>query len=1603
MWIRQDAWGQLSSASATLSPILLDAALKGLALLALTGLVTLAMRRSSAAARHLIWFLGIVSLLILPILSATLPAWHILPGWTMSIAPAAEVPPTPSLADLPAPLADAQEVPPVPSLAVLPTPQPAASPSSSRSNRDRPDIVGIAPSLPPPASSSSLPWRSWLLIAWLGGTSVLLAKIVLGFLALRWLEHRSSPLADPSWFALLQKLSRELGLRRPVELLTHPAKTMPMTWGVWKTRLLLPAESMTWPVDQRRAVLLHELAHARRWDCLTQLVTQFACAVYWFHPLIWLGWHCMQTERERACDDLVLSTGAKASAYAEQLLHIASDMPTLRFSAAAIAMARPSSLEGRLLAILDVTRNRCAITWSMAVLAALLLGGLAVSLAIVQAESIGPDAPANQPLAQGADELADRFTSALARQNLPFLDKQKLADLRARLRQFAADRLPEKLPADRQHALLQAIDQYVEVNFRTPADADSLSRLYLRFPDAVMTFQWQLWLVAHREPLNLEQEAQRQAQHQWVRQFIRSLPSKQGRTHAEVLASMEESLVDPLDVLFSTPMDPAMFQRFKQTMQGDSVAHDLAFAKAHCVSSAMNLRYRTVESFSLPFQDRLVTWGQASGRVELSFASNQSYAGQMLAVDDVETSREILDVLEPSLLRFPADVKGESGLDRWLAQQGRGHVGYDDANGGGLFGVRGTKLLELTVHTWMDADQLTASDLQALLQQKGQHVVSLVELQKGHQADPWAQSFVGVLTGDGKLAVVSVSLPVGPGSGVLLHARPRPPASAPVRPWLRAKPVYQLGERVVLRMGWPTSKWSASATDAKWDSYVRYDGRDYHCGYAIYPAVSGADLDLGTVQSLKEAWRPGRHRIAYVLKDVGLISGDGPQVLRLPEIASNDVEFEISATPSSKPSTKPAAAQPHATVQAMSSFLAALKKEDFTAAARFVLPKSGLAGELTDFRGLAGVQELQLANVWADDAAALAVTTALPGESGGPIVFRLQHQKDQWIITNGDTRSPDEAKAQAQEFVKRHPQAQAAPIPTIAPATHPATTRVATDQPIKLTDAQLRQALTLRENQMKYTWNGDHERSVSPNGHSVAGNHALEPKGGSISRALGQAMDRADEDPRVFLPMLDHDDTDAVLTAMWLMDKWNWHRNHPGTSPATRDTVAALARELRQKSLGHTDARIRWMAMYLLDRFDCGTVEDVNKGFADTSTAVREETSWVLFDVRNQMARPGDMAFYDANNDLKRQLVPVLMKHLRSDDFFVRVSARQCLDQILIRHEPVDARGYRQLDPPGMPPEIAWATADWELRNASQKAWSDWWEKHGEEAIRFSDQRPPASTRPTIPPATQPAAIRIGQIDLSKAPLITTDTHNLPDLWEQRPSGSGSYALRPSVVVSRHPTLWMTTDIYHVPAKGLFYVQHDPACSSRMTFYGPFTGDPAVLLAMGPAAAATQPAQASTVGDILASLKSELVKISKDYPELAGVADRQLDVDAQAGLWSLSFFHNCEDQGKQGYEDTGPNPAAVSFRITTAARYQWELANTEMQMPPHEVRNRRLIVDDRVYVGKAPTTPGFESAVRALLAQHVAMVDALERTMPAATQPVTRPTRLSWQSTAKDH
>jgi hypothetical protein len=124
--------------------------------------------------------------------------------------------------------------------------------------------------------------------------------------------------------------------------------------------VVLPLDAESWSADRRRAVLLHEMAHIRRRDCLVRSLARLGCALQWFNPLAHLAMRRLYAEQESACDDVVLVAGMSAPDYAGHLLDIvAASVPTM-VEDAALAMGRRSELENRMFAILDNTRLRQA-------------------------------------------------------------------------------------------------------------------------------------------------------------------------------------------------------------------------------------------------------------------------------------------------------------------------------------------------------------------------------------------------------------------------------------------------------------------------------------------------------------------------------------------------------------------------------------------------------------------------------------------------------------------------------------------------------------------------------------------------------------------------------------------------------------------------------------------------------------------------------------------------------------------------------------------------------------------------------------------------------------------------------------------------------------------------------------------------------------------------------------------------------------------------------------------------------------------------------------------------------------------------------------------
>jgi hypothetical protein len=136
-------------------------------------------------------------------------------------------------------------------------------------------------------------------------------------------------------------------------------------------------------------VLAHELSHIQRHDWVVQVLADAARAIYWFNPIFWLASSRLRRESEYACDDAVVRLGSTGTRYAEELLAMTRALRTeRRLQSPILAMAQPSHLEQRLIALLNPSLNRLAATpWAVVVVAAFAIA-LTLPLAAVRTQEV---------------------------------------------------------------------------------------------------------------------------------------------------------------------------------------------------------------------------------------------------------------------------------------------------------------------------------------------------------------------------------------------------------------------------------------------------------------------------------------------------------------------------------------------------------------------------------------------------------------------------------------------------------------------------------------------------------------------------------------------------------------------------------------------------------------------------------------------------------------------------------------------------------------------------------------------------------------------------------------------------------------------------------------------------------------------------------------------------------------------------------------------------------------------------------------------------------------------------------------------------------------
>jgi beta-lactamase regulating signal transducer with metallopeptidase domain len=290
---------------------MIAAMLKSAVVLLVAAGVAFLMKRQSAAVRHTVWTAGLIGAMAIPLCTLTLPSWQA-------------------------------------------------------------GFAGPAVAFFERAMSTLSAVRQAAIGLWIAGATVGILLLLYSAGRLAWVAIGAEPVEDARWSALAEEVRRSLGIRRPVRLLQNRSVPFLGTWGILVPRVLLPRDAESWPDDRIRMVLAHELSHIQRHDWVVQVLADAARAIYWFNPIFWMASSRLRRESEHACDDAVLRLGAAGTRYAEELLAMTRALRSeRRLQSPILAMAQPSHLEQRLVALLNPSLNRLAATpWAVIVVAA---------------------------------------------------------------------------------------------------------------------------------------------------------------------------------------------------------------------------------------------------------------------------------------------------------------------------------------------------------------------------------------------------------------------------------------------------------------------------------------------------------------------------------------------------------------------------------------------------------------------------------------------------------------------------------------------------------------------------------------------------------------------------------------------------------------------------------------------------------------------------------------------------------------------------------------------------------------------------------------------------------------------------------------------------------------------------------------------------------------------------------------------------------------------------------------------------------------------------------------------------------------------------------
>jgi bla regulator protein blaR1 len=179
--------------------------------------------------------------------------------------------------------------------------------------------------------------------------AIFFARFLLGFVLSRRLECAARTVDDPRALGSLAFHSRAARLKKLPRLAESEIVLVPVTLGVRRSSILLPAGWRDWDDAELDAVMAHEISHVTRRDALTQRLSLLHRAAFWFSPLSWWLDRRIAELAEEASDEAALAHGADRTRYAETLLNFFTVLESApgRMHWQGVSMASPGTTERR--------------------------------------------------------------------------------------------------------------------------------------------------------------------------------------------------------------------------------------------------------------------------------------------------------------------------------------------------------------------------------------------------------------------------------------------------------------------------------------------------------------------------------------------------------------------------------------------------------------------------------------------------------------------------------------------------------------------------------------------------------------------------------------------------------------------------------------------------------------------------------------------------------------------------------------------------------------------------------------------------------------------------------------------------------------------------------------------------------------------------------------------------------------------------------------------------------------------------------------------------------------------------------------------------------